>query len=155
MPYAENTKVSIASSKAEIEMILDKFGCDMILHGLNRQLGIGMVSFEYEDRSYRFEIRMPKLEDFMTTESGRRRDKKVAEKERDKAGRSNWRILKVYIQSSLEMIRIGNSPIGEVFMPYMLISGDITMYQGFEPEIKELVAGNLMPSIKALMPGSK
>jgi len=155
MPYAKGTTVDISTSKAEIEDILLKYGCDDMVMRTNNKLNIGYVMFEYAGRAYRFEIEMPNREEFKRTPKGRVRDKAAVDKAWRAAGKERWRALKMFVYMTLEAIELGIVTFEQVMMPFMLTddSGE-TIYEKFAPEIKQVKSSNGLPTIyKMLGPG--
>ena len=62
--YAQGTEVSVGRSRDEIERTLTRFGADGQLWARDDAKGIVVIGFRRQGRTYRFSVRLPKLDDF-------------------------------------------------------------------------------------------
>jgi hypothetical protein len=60
--------------------------------------------------------------------------------EKSHAQRVAWRIVKDWIEAQLALVESGMTDMAEVFMPYQLVEGDVTMYEVMQ---QRLLAGPL------------
>lgn len=127
--YAEATKVPIERSRAEIERVLQKYGCDAFAFGWS-QTG-AMVQFGYKGRQVKLDIDVPKGED-------------VREQRR---ARQRWRILLLLIKAQIEAVEIGLMSFEEAFLPWMLLENGSTVAQYMIPQ---LPAPKEAPRLKAV-----
>ena len=101
--YAATTTVSVEKSKAEIERLLTKYGCNQFTTGTDRIQLRAQVQFALEERIVRFVIALPDpaSDDYQTYENGRAipdgaRVKFILQDERQR-----WRALFLSIKARL------------------------------------------------------
>lgn len=63
MAYAENTDVSVAKSRAEIERLLNRHKCSKFLCGVDHLAHRATVQFQAHNRVIKFEIDLPNPND--------------------------------------------------------------------------------------------
>lgn len=129
--YAEGTKVTIASSRAEIMGILAK-------HGVEKQAtAVGpdgdQIIFELQGKQFRLSILKPTLAEI------RRMYPNAYDEQAKMDGehRRRWRANVMLLKAKLEFIDSGDTTLEREMMPYMVTSGGQT--------VGELLAsGNLL-----------
>ena len=73
-----------------------------------------------------------------------------AESRRKQAGRTAWRIVKEWVDAQMALIETEMADMEEVFLPYMLVHGEKTLYQAFlEGRLRALDAGEMPPALDA------
>jgi hypothetical protein len=72
MPYAAQTRVSIAQSKTDIEALLAKYGATGF--GYVTEGDRAMVAFNMEGRRVQLMLAMPSIDDFALTRGNSRRN---------------------------------------------------------------------------------
>ncbi len=134
--YAEGTKVSIASSRAEIMHIL-------AVHGVEKQAtAVGpegdQIIFELQNKSFRLSIRKPTL-----TEIRKMYPNAYDERTKlDGEHRRRWRANVMLLKAKLEFIDGGDTTLEREMMPYMITEGGQTFGELLEAGIPLLAAGD-------------
>lgn len=126
--YATNTKVSVASSKAEIETILNRFGIQD--YGVSTFGGRSAVGFQYKGQMYRIEVVLPdqNSEEFMMTPSrGTRRSADTAYAAWEQACRVRWRELVLLIKAKVVAITSGVVSLEDEFLAYAVLPSGQTV----------------------------
>jgi len=109
--FAEDTKVPVSKTRAEIEDLLRKHGVEST--GTLWLKDKGIVAFQHERRVFRFQVELPKLEEFAFHPKRREYDEPKArnpEQQRDaweQACRSKWRSILLIIKARLVAIEAG------------------------------------------------
>ena len=129
MTFAIKTKVPIASTKAEIEKTLTRYGADRFAY--MSETGRAIVTFDAKDRRIRFDVPIP---------TG------------DKAGieqkqRSRWRALLLCIKAKLESVESGIETFEEAFLAHVVMPDGQTVSQKLIPQIGLAYKGGDMPSL--------
>lgn len=120
--YAEHTTVSVEKSRAEIERLLQRYGCDDFAYRNNRQMA--QVAFRMNDRMVRFDLALPDVESFRATASGRRqRSDADTLKAWEQGCRQRWRALALVIKAKLEAVEAGITSFEVEFMAHMVVPG--------------------------------
>jgi hypothetical protein len=112
--YARDTKVPVTRSKAELEHVLTRYGCDAFVSGWNQENA--MVQFSYQGRNVKVIVPYPKDAN-----------------ERDQ--RQRWRILLLLVKAQLEAVECGLMKFEEAFLPWMVLKNGLTAYEVMAPEI--------------------
>lgn len=122
MPYAENTSVSVARSKDEIETTLRKYGASSIATMSSERQAI--VAFEMSNRRVMFELALPAPQ-----RTRMRYGKEVAAdpqwvaEQHESACRSAWRALMLAIKAKLVSIESGVEQFDEAFLAHIMVPG--------------------------------
>lgn len=126
-----STTIDAAKTISQIHSILAKCGADKILSEYKGG-GIEALSFMVEGPNGNLAFRLP---------ANVRAVQKILEKQYqegriprryigyEQAVRVAWRILKDWIEAQLAIIEAGMVTVDEVFLPYLLIEKDKTLYQ--------------------------
>jgi len=118
MAYAEQTSVSAAKSRADIEHTVSKYGANQFLYGWKETAAV--VGFTMCDRQIKFILDMPDKADYKKTPSGRReRSTAAAEKAWEQATRQRWRALFLVIKAKLEAVETGITMFEQEFMAHI------------------------------------
>jgi len=153
MSYAENTSVSVAKSKAEIEDILGRYHADRILQA--SEDGRAVVGFELAQRRMQFTLRLPLRGDFAIREDHwGHKYKRTPEKQQEmweQACRSQWRALFLTIKAKLVSVESGVETIEEAFLAQTIVPGVKGTFADWAiPAIvKAYEGGNLPPMLPA------
>jgi hypothetical protein len=137
MAFAENTKVPVEQSRAEIERLLLRYGADGFAYGRD---GLrSMVGFRASGRSVRFEIAMPGPADpeMRRTATGRTRTDKQAELECAQESRRRWRALTLVVKAKLESVVSGVETFEEAFAGQLVLPGGQTVGQWLPGQLAE------------------
>lgn len=153
--YAENTTVTSAASRDEIERLLDRYGATAYAYGWEKTTNSATLMFEIAHRHVRFRLPMPDRNDRAFTHTparGQRRDQEAAAAEYDKAVRQRWRALALIIKAKLEGVTAGITSIEDEFLANTLVPGanGMTVSEMAQPVITTAYTTGDMP---ALLPG--
>lgn len=145
--YARETSVDSATSRAEIERTLDRWGADQFMYGT--QPGEAIVGFRIKGRVVRLRLAMPdkNADEFRLTPS--RGFERTAEQQRlayEQAVRQRWRALALVIKAKLEAVEAGISTVEAEFLADTLLPSGDTVGQWIEPQVREAVGSGVMPS---------
>lgn len=134
--YAERTSVDSASSRAEIERTLQRYGATAFTYGWTTDRAA--IGFEASGRRVRFELPMPEREsrEFCLTPTGRERTAAAATKEYEQAVRQRWRALALVIKAKLEAVGAGIVTFEEEFLAHIVLPSGRTVAQDVTPAIE-------------------
>lgn len=133
--YANQTTVSVAKSKAEIEDILQRYGCEGFMSGwLGDQ---AMLSFQTRERQVRFLMILPDMRDeaFTKTATGKDRTTDAAYKAWEQACRQRWRALALVIKAKLEAVECGIVTFDQEFLAHIVTTDGVTVGQQVIPAL--------------------
>jgi hypothetical protein len=137
MSYAENTKVPVERSKAEIEKLLDRYGATGFGYAVEEKRAA--VTFKTADRLVRFNLPLPNR-----PESGARA-KLVTEYEQQT--RAKWRALVLVIKAKLEGIESGITTFDEAFLAHIVITNGETVGDWARAELDQIYSGKQAPRL--------
>ncbi|MEN6583033.1 MAG: hypothetical protein ABFD54_11335 [Armatimonadota bacterium] len=148
--YAEKTKTSVASSKAEIEAILNRFGIRDIVNA--------SVMFKRNGRPYVIEVAIPdpNAEEFLHTPGRRiKRTKEQAYVAWEQACRVKWREIALLLKAKLVAISNQAARFEDEFLAYQMLPSRGTFGQWAEEQSKQIEASGQMPSLLVRNPGGR
>ncbi len=121
--YAAQTTVSTASSRAEIEKILVKYGASAFAVGWDQ--ASASIMFDLGTRRIRFTLPLPDREDreFSRTPTGRLRSTTERDKAWEQTIRQRWRALALIVKAKLEAVAAGVATVDEEFLAYIVVPG--------------------------------
>lgn len=132
--YAEDTKVPVEQSRAEIERTLERYGATAFAYAAERRQAT--VMFEAESRRVRFRIPLPEGTD--------RND----QRER----RRIFRALLLALKARLESVTSGIETFEEAFLAHVVMPDGKTVYEHAVPRIASAYqSGKMQP----LLPGPR
>ena len=140
--FAQNTTVSVAKSRAEIEDLLAAHGADAF--AIASEPGRVAVMFRLKDRAIRFVVPLPARDsdEFQRTPKRRQwRSPEEVHKAWEQACRSRWRALLLVIKAKLEAIEVGVSTIEQEFLAFMVTGSGATIGEALIPELSQIVSG--------------
>lgn len=144
--YASNTSVSVATSKAEIERIVERYGASQFMSGWDANKAI--IAFAMEGRQVRFILPMPdRTERRFTHHSRGQRTPEAALKEWEQACRQRWRALALVLKAKLEAIESNISTFENEFLSNIILPNGRTVGEETLPKIAEAYAGKGMPNL--------
>lgn len=143
--YASNTSVSVSTSKAEIERIVERYGASHFMSGWSAEQAL--VAFTMEARQVRFILPMPdRTEKRFTHHSKGMRTPEAALKEWEQACRQRWRALALVIKAKLEAVESGISIFEDEFMANIVLPGGRTVSEEVRPRIAAAYeSGSMQP----------
>lgn len=136
--YAENTKVPVMRSQAEIRNVLTKYKATAFAFAENADKA--MVQFEIAGKRIRFVIPLPvkhKTKDY--------RGWLMSEKQAEQGVRSKWRALVLAIKAKLECVEAGITTLEQEFMAHIVLPNGQTVGEVVLPEIETSYQNKEMP----------
>ena len=144
--YAADTSVSVSSSKAEIERIIERYGASGFMSGWPTQQA--MIAFAMNDRQIRFILPMPDKSERRFTHSTRGlRAPETIQKEWEQACRQRWRALALVIKAKLEAVESGISVFDDEFMANIVLPNGRTVSEEVRPRISTAYESGTMPPL--------
>ncbi|OYW47628.1 MAG: hypothetical protein B7X92_10360 [Novosphingobium sp. 17-62-9] len=144
--FAQNTSVSVGSSKAEIERIVERYGASQFLSGWTE--GHAVIGFYMADRQVKFILPLPSRDEKRFTHHSRGvRTPEAAAKEWEQACRQRWRALALVIKAKLEAVESGISVFDDEFMANIVMPNQRTVSQEVRPLIANAYATRIMPAL--------
>ncbi len=123
--YAAGTTVSPARSREEIDSMLKRFGASGF--GYGEQKEAVAIIFEINESTYRYNVNMPKLEDFKRNTSGHSLSMKGQLNAWEQAVRETWRALVATIKGKLVAVDSGIESFEQVFQQYTVMPNGQTV----------------------------
>lgn len=149
MAYAEDTKIPVEKSRAEIERMLRKAGAVKFAF-MNDEL-LAVIGFELQGRVIRFNLPLPNLKDKAFNWSGHAVPRRLSQREglakHEQACRSKWRSLMLCIKAKLEAIECGITTFDQEFLAHIVIQGGQTIGEYTIPRLNDAVGKGLMPTL--------
>jgi len=147
MRYAENTEVSVARSKAEIEETITRFGADQFASGFDAKMANAVVQFGIKGRVIRFILPLPGDDDpavkFKVSPYSHKRVERSLEEipaAREKASRQKWRALAIAIKAKLAAVEAEITTFDEEFLAHIVVPGtNQTVGKHILPESAQLM----------------
>lgn len=149
MRYAENTDVSSAISRIEIEKTVVKYGAESFASASVN--GKAMIGFVMHGRQVRFILPLPKREEFRLTETGRNRTEKSQQDAWEQACRQRWRALLLVIKAKLEATECGISTFELEFMANIVLPDNRTVGDFMLPQISAAYRSGKMPAMLPML----
>ena len=146
--YAEQTTVSVESSRAEIERTLTRYGASCFMYGWGNK--VASIQFEMHDRRVRFMLPLPDpnaTEFTHTPGRGLERRKSDAVREWERACRQRWRALSLVIKAKLEAVECGITQFEEEFLAHIVLPNNQTFGDFAIPQIAQAYARGTMPPL--------
>lgn len=150
--YAENTSVSVARTKADIEDTIQKYGAQQFVTGF--QGSRAAVGFTVFNRQIRFIIELPDKQErkiLFTPERGTRRTDEAAAKEWEQVCRQKWRALYLVIKAKLEAVDSGISSFEDEFMANIVLPDGSLVGEFMKPQIAAAYETGSMPALLPML----
>jgi len=141
--YAKATNVSVAKSRSELERTIERYGATKLISGFDSEEGTSFVAFQLGDVQIRMILRLPRLEEFAKTDSGRRRNKDSVAKAHEQACRSAWRSFVLVVKAKFEAVETGITTLQEEFLAHVVVPGGKTIGQTVIPVLGTYDGRNL------------
>lgn len=153
--YAENTTVTSAASRDEIERTLTRFGASQFMYGW--QAGMAVIAFAAHGKQVRFTLPMPDRnspEITRTPEKGLVRSREQQEKAYEQAVRQKWRALAATIKAKFAAVEAGISVFEREFFYDTVLPSGQTVGEYMLPQVEESYrTGNMPPVLPMLGDG--
>lgn len=151
--YAQGTTTPVEKSRAEVEVILKRYGATGFGYSWDRRLeprddapgpalerNYVMIAFQIRNRRVRLDVPMPTPEDLDTGQPGAKRSVDLAERER-------WRALVLVLKAKLEAVKSGISSLEHEFLAGVVMADGRTIGEAIIPRLSEAVEhGRLLPA---------
>lgn len=137
--YAAGTTVGAEKSKVEIERILVRYGASSFMTGYFATTAV--VMFEAHGRRIKFELKLPKIEDF------RARRRSSAQSQHEAEVRRLWRALALAIKAKLEVVASGISTFEQEFLANIVLPDGSTVGSWAEVAVEQAYLGGKMPPL--------
>ncbi len=140
MPYAENTRVTVARSRAELEGRVRRHGATDIMTGtLTEAASFSFIAFRLGGRNLLLKVPDPALEDIPTKSGGgRKRNESQRRKMVEQLRRARWRLLVLATKAKLELIEAGQSTVDGEFLADIVVSGTRTLGESLRPQLETM-----------------
>jgi hypothetical protein len=125
-PYAQDTNVSIARSKQEIESMLKLRGASQFASGWD-ETGGERIQFCLNKVTIRFTLPPMAPESYGISKAGRQRNAEKSAKAKGQLERSRWRQLYLVIKAKLEAVDAGISIYEEEFRAFVVMANGQTI----------------------------
>jgi hypothetical protein len=146
MKYASETSVSVETSKAEIERLLQRYGAKEFAHGWRSDKAV--IQFSMQSRCVRFVLPLPDKSEFAKTPSGRRmRNDTDTLKAWEQGCRQRWRALVLTIKAKLESVESGIEEFDSAFMAQIVMPSGKTISEEITPQIERAYETGKMPAL--------
>lgn len=146
--FAENTSVSAAKSKAEIEETLTRYGAAKFMYGADEQSAT--VMFEYNQITIRFTVPLPprNAEEFTHTPGKKlQRDRDAAYRAWEQGIRQRWRALCLVIKAKLEAVETGITTFQDEFLAHIVTPNGRTIGETIGGQIATAMKTGKMPKM--------
>jgi hypothetical protein len=131
------SSIPVERSVSMIEMMLAKRGANQILKTYDPKGNPVGVAFRMTVRGTELGFKLPSRVDscrkiLVESMSPRSRTKReMVAKVEQQSARTAWKILYDWTEAQMAMIDLAQVEMAEVFMPYMLVNGETTVFQAF------------------------
>ncbi|MCJ2128324.1 hypothetical protein MKK51_05610 [Methylobacterium sp. E-045] len=132
--YAEDTKVSVITTRQEIEALLRKTKANRIV--IMDEPAEALVMFELAGRLIRMRV-------------------EIDEAARDQVRMSIWRALFIILKAKLVAIDRGVSTVEQEFLAHVVLPDGQTVGQWFEPQLQLAFEHGVMPTHPLMIEGPK
>ena len=146
--FAEKTGVASATSRAEIERTLARYGADGFMYGWADDSAV--VAFRMSNRHIKFVLPLPdrqSREFTHTPERSTERSASKAEAAYEQAVRQRWRALALVIKAKLEAVESGITEFDAEFLNWIVLPDGKTVGQQVIPLIENAYQSGEMPKL--------
>lgn len=146
--FAVVTEVPPARSRAEIETLLRRAGCERF--GLMQVPGRVTLACELGDRRFRFVVRVPGPDDpeVTTLPDGTPRQQRHRQTVREQIERTRWRTLLLAIRAQLAMVEVGLCDFERAFLANLMLPAGRTVAEETEGPIRLAYQGQDVPLLQ-------
>jgi len=146
--FAAETNVSVESTRAEIDGLLDRYGATAVRS--TRMADVAQIEFWARERQVRFTLPLPdrNAEEFVFSfvnqhsSTRKRRNPDQQYKAWEQACRQRWRALKLAIQAKLEAVEVGIAQFEDEFLAYIVDpKTQRTVSEVIRPELAKIYSG--------------
>lgn len=145
--YAEDTRVPVENSRAEIEKLVKCRGATGF--GYADMGTVAAVVFRMEPRVYRMEIPIPKEDDFLTDTRGALRTSAGRRTALEQVLRQRWRALALIVKAKLTAIDAGISTFEKEFLADVVLPDGQRFGEWAQPQLQRSYENAGMPPLLA------
>lgn len=146
MSYAENTKVPVDRSQAEIKKILSKYGASAFAIAESKELA--MIQFDIKGKRVKFFLHLPIYGKAKVISRGI--NCVAGEKQVEQMIRSKWRSLALAIKAKLECVETGITTLEQEFLAHLVLPNGQTFGDFAIPQIESAYETKQMPPLLAM-----
>lgn len=146
MAYAAKTKVSVNTTRVEIEDMLTRYGAEQFAIFVEPDIR-AVVRFTAHNRMVQFVVNFPLRSEFARTPTGRARSRNQVDQEHAAGMRSMWRRLLLVIKAKMEAVESGITTFEQEFLAHTLLPSGETVGEWIEPQIDAAYDSGRMPSV--------
>ncbi len=145
MAYAEDTAVPLERSKAEVELMLKRFGSSEFGYASSERAD--QVAFCLGGRFYRMTLPRPDPKDprICLTKGGRLRSRQDLQLALEQRWRAQWRALCLHIKARIVAIESGITSLEREFLPDLVLPNRLTAQEWLLPQVAECYQEGRMP----------
>lgn len=133
--YAQDTKVEVGASQAELKSLLRKAGAAQMLTGDDADRNMILLGFTLGGRQYRIKA---------STERPSRRC------ESEQLEREAWRAMVLIVKAKLEVVAMGHGTVEEEFMSNLVLPSGQTLGDEVLPKVAHAYETGVMPPLLAM-----
>lgn len=124
--FAEDTKVPVERSRAELEQLILKHGATQITLGADVEQGLALVQFRIADRYVRMRFTVPT---------------------KPQEARRKWRQMLLITKAKLELVADGGSTIEREFLADVMLPDGHTVGEALAPQLASSYKDGKMPRL--------
>lgn len=144
--YAAGTAVPLDRSKAEIERMLRRYGCNQFGSGWaqgEKGVSYAHVTFKHGSTSIMLALPMPNYNELAKDGRGHRRNKTELDNAYAQEERRRWRALCLIIKAKLEAVSTGISTLEREFFSDLVLPDGSTLGDRLIPQLEAIQNGRL------------
>lgn len=156
--YAAETTIPIGKSKVDIDKLLREWGCDRIMWEEDLRTGAITLRFVWTSSGNRYAAKLMvriagedvirRRDSVLDKRTGRVNENKLRH-ELERAGRSEMRILLLWLKAAFNAVEAGLMKAEELFLPFFVTKDDVTVAETIIPNLPALMSGG---ALKLLAP---
>lgn len=124
--YAEDTKVPVERSRAELEQLILRHGASQITLGVDTDQGLALVQFRIGERYVRMRFEVSK---------------------KPQEARRKWRQMLLITKAKLELVADGGSTIEREFLADVMLPNGTTVGEALAPQLVGAYKNGKMPPL--------
>lgn len=140
--YAEDTRVPVAKTRAEIEQLLERHKAKQFGTAVDYETLAARVEFRLQDRIVRFMVALPDRRKFSTAKY-------------ERAERQRWRALLLVIKAKLESVESNIETFEHAFLSQIVMPNNQTVAEILNPIVAHAYKTGKFPAQLLLGPGDE
>jgi hypothetical protein len=151
--YAEGSSVPITRSIGELDKLVAEYGATGFAYGRDDTANAATVMFRIGDRTIRFRVAKPDVEQFRRTPSTKAwRTPTDAQRHADAEERRRWRAVVLVVKALLVAVHDGIITLSDAFLAFTVLPNGQSTGEYLAPQLDTIYASNAMPP---LLPGTR